>query len=132
MARNISPRDGDDWVYLLRHLRKHDTRVVLELLSAFAGQDGGVSLPSFYGCIRALVEVTSSQGAGEHVRIRLMFVFPLLFNNVRDRGSRFSIMNNIYWHCVERPVGCPFSSLCGARWHVSCAWDPGGQVWRHY
>lgn len=33
--------------------------VVLGLLSAFVDQSGGISRPSFVGCMRALLEVSS-------------------------------------------------------------------------
>lgn len=57
-------RDNRDWVHPLEDLRKHDIRDVLELLSALVDKHGGVSLPAFHGCMRALLEVHYSYRSG--------------------------------------------------------------------
>lgn len=58
IERTPAALNSGSWVHLLEDLQKHDVRVVLELLSAFVDQHGGVSLPSLFGCIRALVEAS--------------------------------------------------------------------------
>lgn len=62
----IAREHGNDWMHALGGLRRHDTQVVLELMSSYAQEDGGVSFPAFYGCIRALVEVITRSNYNYH------------------------------------------------------------------
>ncbi|CAM9219015.1 unnamed protein product [Laminaria digitata] len=54
---NGDARHKRDWAHPLEDLRKHGLRDVLELLSDLVDKHGGVSLPAFHGCMRALLEV---------------------------------------------------------------------------
>lgn len=58
--RSCDREIGGDWAGLFQCLRKHDMHGVLELLSAFVDDHGGVSLPAFLGCMRALFEASES------------------------------------------------------------------------
>lgn len=60
VERSADAQGRGDWAHLRDGLGKHDARVVLEMLSPFVDQHGGVSFSSFYGCIRALVEASLS------------------------------------------------------------------------
>lgn len=57
--RSFDRKIGGDSAGLFQYLREHDMRSILELLSAFVDDCGGVSLPAFLGCMRALFEASA-------------------------------------------------------------------------
>ncbi|CAM9311953.1 unnamed protein product, partial [Hapterophycus canaliculatus] len=68
---------GGGWATFLRCFREHGLQVVLELLSEFADQDGGVSLPAFLGCMQALLEANETM----KLKVSLKQLYELLDEN---------------------------------------------------
>eukprot|EP00752_Nemacystus_decipiens_P007742 g6921.t1 len=88
--RSFDRNIGGDWAALFRCLRKHEVHGVLELLSTFVDDHGGVSLPAFLGCMRALFEVDGQSILNDAEKDKLKILLKQLFDALDDnrRGTR--------------------------------------------
>eukprot|EP00903_Cladosiphon_okamuranus_P015661 g14463.t1 len=88
--RSLDQKMDGDWAGLFQCLRQHDTQDILELLSAFVDDHGGVSLPAFLGCMRALFEVNGRSNLDDVETDKLKIVLKQLFDTLDDNrhGTR--------------------------------------------
>ncbi|CAM9990495.1 unnamed protein product [Scytosiphon promiscuus] len=75
---------GGDRAQMPEPFREHDLEIVLELLSEFADRHGGISLPAFVGCMRALLEVDGRSILTDAEITKLKVSLKQLFDNVLD------------------------------------------------